>query len=83
MHKMNNNNSEHDFDSIAEILRRQSAVLELLVHHLAYVEAAIAVLVVRTFPEEARDTVKELKDYLLSEINDKMKAELERNLEDS
>lgn len=80
--KMKNNNIEHDFDSIAEVLRRQNCVLEILVHHLAYVEATLGVLAVKTFPDHAHGTVKELRAHILSEINEKLKAELERKLEE-
>ena len=80
---MNNDNSEHDFDSIAELLRRQNAVLEILVRHMAYVEATVSALVIETVPDEAAlNEVKKLKHDILSNINDKMKAELERLLED-
>jgi hypothetical protein len=83
MPKMKNDNSEHDFDSIAELLRRQNAFLEVLVHHLAGVEAAALVLVLQTLPEEALHTVKEVKDHILSEIHEKIIAEAERDFEDS
>jgi hypothetical protein len=76
------NGSKHDFDSIAELLRRQDVLLEVLVDHLASVEAT-ALLLLQMLPEESLNDVKEVKDYFLSKINDKMKAELERNLEDS
>jgi len=62
--KMNHDNSEHDFDSIAELLQRQTVVLEVLVHHLAGVEAAALVLVLQTLPEEALHTVREVKDHI-------------------
>ena len=81
---MKNGNNEHDFDSIAELLLRQNAALEILVHHLAYVEAAVAALTVQTVPSKAAlRKLKKLKDNVLSKINDKMKADLERLLEDS
>jgi len=79
---MKNDNSEHDFDSIAE-LRRQNAFLEVLVHHLAGVEAAALVLVHQTLPEESLDTVREVKDHILSEIHEKLITEAERDFEDS
>jgi hypothetical protein len=80
--KMNNDNSEHDFDSIAELLQRQTVVLEVLVHHLAGVEAAALVLVLQTLPEEALNTVREVKDHILSEIHEKMIADTEHDFED-
>jgi len=80
---MKNGNSEHDFDSIAELLRRQGAVLEILVHHLAYVEATLGALLVEMLPDEAAlHKAKKLKDQILSKINDKMKADLERALDE-
>jgi ABC-type proline/glycine betaine transport system permease subunit len=84
MRKVKNGNSEHDFDSIAETQRRQNAVLEILVQHLAYVEATVSVLAVQAVPDEAAlHEVKKLKDDVLSKISGKIKAELERLLEDS
>ena len=78
-----NENSEHDFDSIAELLRHQNVMLEILVHHLAGVEAAAFVLVLQTLPEEALDTVREVKDQILSGIHKRIIAEAERDFEDS
>jgi hypothetical protein len=81
---MKNGNSEQDFDSIAETLRRQNAVLEILVHHLAYVEAAVGALTFQMVPDEAAlDELKKLKDKVLSRINDTMGEHLERLIEDS
>ncbi len=79
---MKNDNSDHDFDSITELLRRQGVLMEILVDHLANVEAT-AHLLLQTLPWESLDDVQEMKDYFLSKMNDKMKGELERNLEDS
>jgi hypothetical protein len=82
--KMKNGNSEHDFESIAETLRRQNAALEVLMHHLAYVEAAVAALTFQMVPDEAaRHKLKKLKDGVLSRINDTMGEHLERLIEDS
>lgn len=83
MRKMKNGNSEHDFDSIAETLRRQNAVLEVLIHHLASAEATGFVLALETLPDEALHTVKEVKDHILSEIHERIIAEAERDFEDS
>ena len=82
---MKNGSSEHNFDLIAELLRRQNAVFELLVHHLAYVEATVSTLLVKTLRYKDKEEVhkmKKLRDHILPKINDKMEAELERNLED-
>jgi hypothetical protein len=75
-------NYEHDPESISELLRRQGVFMEILVDHLANVEAT-AHLLLQTLPWESLNDVQEMKDYFLSKINDKIKAELERNLEDS
>jgi hypothetical protein len=83
MPKMKNDNREHDFDSIADLLRRQNVFLEVLVHHLAGVEAAAYVLVLQTLPEEALGTVKEVKDHILSEIHKRILAEAEGDFDDS
>jgi len=83
MPKMKNGNSEHDFDSIADLLRRQNVFLEVLVHHLAGVEAAVLVLVQQTLPEEALHAVREVEDHILSDIHEKIIAEAERDFEDS
>jgi hypothetical protein len=76
-------NSVHDFDSIAEHLRRQNVSLEVLVHHVASVEATAFVLALQTLDEEALQTVKEVKDEILSEIHKRIIAEAEHDLEDS
>lgn len=81
---MKNGSNEHNFESIAETLRRQNAALEILVHHLAYIEAAVAALTFQMVPDEAaRHKLKKLKDAVLSQINDKMGEDLERLIEDS
>jgi hypothetical protein len=76
-----NGNSENGFDSIAEHLRRQDVALELLVHHVAYVEAILAALVFETLPEKSRRRFNKLRVKILSHINDDMIAELEHKLE--
>lgn len=79
---MKQDNNEDNFDSMAELLRRQGVLMEILVDHLANVEAT-AHLLLQTLPWESLDDVQEMKHYFLSRMNDKMKGELERNLEDS
>jgi hypothetical protein len=80
---MKNDNGEHNFDSIAELLRRQNVFLEVLVHRLASVEATALVLAEQTLPDEALQTVKELEDEILSEIHKRIIAEAEGDFEDS
>ncbi len=80
---MKNDNSEHDLDSIAEILCRQNVFLEILVHHVASVEATAFMLALQTLDEEALGTVKEVKDEILSEIHKRIIAEAEHDFEDS
>lgn len=80
---MKNGSNEHNFESITETLRRQNAALEILVHHLAYVEAAVGALTFQIVPDEAaRRRLKKLKDRVLSRINNKMGEDLERLIED-
>src|SRR5262245_41116530 len=55
---MKNGNSEHDFDSIAELLRPQNAAFEVLPHHLAYVEATVSTLLVKTLPHKDKADVR-------------------------
>lgn len=81
--KMKNGNNEHDFDSIAELLRRQGVFLEVLVHRLAIVEATALVLAEQTLPDEALQAVKELEDEILSKIHKRIIAEAEGDFEDS
>jgi len=80
---MKDRSSEHDFDSIADLLRRQNVFLEVLVHHLAGVEAAVLVLVLQTLPEESLDTVREVKDHILSGIHERITDEAEQDFEGS
>jgi hypothetical protein len=80
---MKNDNGEHNFDSIAELLRRQNVFLEVLVHRLASVEATALVLALQTLPDEALKSVKEVEDEILSEIHKRIIAEAEHDLEDS
>jgi hypothetical protein len=80
---MKDSDSEHDFDSIAELLRRQGVFLEVLVHRLASVEATALVLALQTLPEEALRSVKEVEDEILSEIHKRIIAEADGDFEDS
>jgi hypothetical protein len=80
---MKNGKTEHDFDSIAEVLRHQNAKLQVLLRHLAHVEATLSVLTVKTIADENLTLAKALKDHTYEEIYGEMIAEVERNLDQS
>jgi len=79
---MKNDNSEHDSDSVAEHMRRQNSVLEVLLSHLAHVEATLTALTVKTLSEKNLCTAKGMKDYMQPKIYGEMIAEIKRNLDD-
>jgi hypothetical protein len=75
-------NSEHDLEFISELLCDQNAFLEVLVDHVAHVEAALSLLVLQTLPEKVLYKVKEFKDHILSDIHERLAAEAEGDAED-
>ena len=77
---MKNGNSEHDFDSIAELLRQQNAVLEVLLRHLAHAEATLLALTSKTLSDENFRIAKVVKDHTYTKIHSEMIAEVKRNL---
>jgi hypothetical protein len=79
---MRNGNTEHDFDSIAELLRHQNAVLVVLLDYLAHVEAALCALTVQALPDENLRIAKGLKDHTQAQIYKEMMAEAKRNDEE-
>jgi hypothetical protein len=79
---MKNDNNKHDFDSIADLVHRQGVFLEILIHHLAAVEATMLVLALDRLPDETLRTVKEVKDQILSEIHGRLVAEREHNVDE-
>lgn len=79
---MKNGNGKHDFDFIVELLRGQDAVLEVLLCHLAYVEATLTALTVKTLSNENLRTAKGMKDYMQPKIYGGMIAEIKRNLDE-
>jgi hypothetical protein len=79
---MKNGNNEHDFDSIADHLRHQDAVLEVLLHHLANVEATVTALTLKSLSDKNSYAVKRLKEYMQPKIYGKMIAGILRNLDD-
>jgi len=80
---MNNGNTRHDLDSIAQLLRAQNAVLEVVLHHLAHLEATLFALAVKALPNEKFIAAKRLKDHLQPTIHGDMMARAERDLRDS
>ena len=74
--------SKHDFDSIADLVHRQGVFLEILVHHLATVEATVLVLALHRLPDETLGTVKEMENEILSKIHGRLLAEVEHNLDE-
>ena len=79
MKKLDN---KHDFDSIADLVHRQGVFLEILIHHLAAVEATVLVLALHTLPDGTLRTVKEVENEILSEIHRRLIAEVEHNLDE-
>ena len=77
---MRNGNSKHDFDSIAELLRHQNALLRVLLHHLAHAEAALFALTVQALPDESLRIAKGLTDHTHAEIYKEMAAEVKRKM---
>jgi len=65
---MKNGKTEHDFDSMAELLRRQSATLDVLLRHLAWAEAIVTALTLNSLSGENLDRAKRMKDYIQSMI---------------
>jgi hypothetical protein len=57
-------NGQHDFDFIAQLLRHQNAMLDVLLHHLAHVEATLFALTLKALPEENLRIAKSMKDHL-------------------
>jgi hypothetical protein len=80
---MNNGNTQDDFDSIAQLLRAQNAVLEVLVHHLAHVEATLFALAIKALSNDKFIAAKHLKDHLQPTFYADMMAQAERNLAES
>jgi len=80
---MNNGNTNHDFDSISGRLDYQDIVLDVLLDHLAGLEATVLALMAQTLSNEDLRMAKRLRGRILSEISDKIVAEVKRNLEDS
>jgi hypothetical protein len=78
---MKNGNTEHDLDSIAQLLRRQNAVLDVLLRHLAWSEATLGALTLKTLSDENLSQAKAMKDYIQPMIYDEMIAEIERKLD--
>jgi hypothetical protein len=79
---MKNNNNKYDFDSIADLVHRQGVFLEILIHHLATVEATVLVLALHRLPDQTLGTVKEVEDEILSKIHGRLVAEAEHNLDE-
>jgi hypothetical protein len=80
---MKNGNSEHDLDSIVERLEYQHTLSEVLLDHVAFVEATVSVLMDQTLPDEDLRVVKRLRDQILPEISNKIVNKVKRYLEDS
>ena len=80
---MKDGNGQHDFDSIAQLLRQQNAILDVLLDHLAHVEATLFALTVKALPEENLRIAKSMKDHLQPKIYSDMMAEVEQNLAES
>ena len=78
---MKNGNNEHDFDSVAQLLRQQSAGLEVLLWHLAHAEATLFALTSKTLSDENFRIAKVVKDHTYREIYSEMIAEAKRNLD--
>jgi hypothetical protein len=79
---MKNGNSEHDFDSIARRLRRQDAMLKVLLRHLAHAEATLSVVMVKTLPGKGFCAAKTMRDFLQAKIYREMIAEIKRKHDD-
>ena len=79
---MKNGKTEHDFDSIAELLRRQSDALDVLLRHVAWAEAIVTALTLKTLSGENLDRAKSMKDYIQPMIYDEMIAEIEDALDE-
>lgn len=80
---MKNGNSQQDFDSIVERLAYQNTLLEVLLDHVAVVEATVSVLMVQTLPDKDLRVARKLRDQILSEISNKIVNKVKRYLEDS
>ena len=80
---MKNGNHQENFESVAKLLRYQNAILDVLLHHLAHVEATLFALTVKALPAEKLYIAKSMKDHLQPTIYSDMMAEVERNLAES
>ena len=78
---MKNGNTEHDLDSIAQLVRRQNATLDVVMRHLAFTEASVLALIPKTLPDESLYSAKRMKDLLQLLIHEQMIDEVERNLD--
>ena len=79
---MKNGNSEHDFDSVTQLLRRQIATLDVLLRHLAFTEATVTALTLKALCDENLCAAKQMKDFMQPMIYDEMLAEINRTLVD-
>jgi hypothetical protein len=77
---MKNGETGHVSDPIAELLRRGEAKLDVLLRHVAHIEATLFVLTVKTISDENLPLAKALKDHTYEEVYGKMLAEVERKL---
>ena len=65
---MKDGNGQHDFDFIAQLLRHQNAILDVLLHHLAHVEATLFALTLKALPEENLCIAKNMKDHAADDL---------------
>jgi hypothetical protein len=59
---MNNGASQHHLDTIAQLLRHQNAMLEVVIKHLAHTQATLLALSVKSLPEKKLRVAKHMKD---------------------
>jgi hypothetical protein len=77
---MKNGNSEHDLDSVARLVRRHNAMLDVLLQHVACIEAKLAVITAKTLRDGSLGWAKQMKDCteplalaeMIGEIQDKL-----------
>jgi hypothetical protein len=75
---MKNGDTEHDLDSIADLLHQQTAILEVLVRHLADTKATLVALASKTLSNEDFRIVEKLRGDNWVKFYKEMIREVER-----
>ena len=76
---MKNRDSEHDFDSIADLLDQHIAMSEVVLRHLADVKAMLIALISRTLSDEDFRSAEKIRGDTWREIYKEMTDEAKRH----